>query len=189
MKDPETGHGGGNDANPTPGVRAGRLGAAPHSDQSPSTDVCDGRSVAGALSLAPSAFAQQSGGILKVGWFDSPASMSILEESTIAAERPMMGVFNNLVMYKQDVRQNSPSSIVPDLATGWTWNQEGTELTLPLRHDVKWHDGKPFTAADVRCTFELLQGTASEKLRIRANPGTRTSLRSRRRATTRSPFI
>ena len=142
-----------------------------------------------ALSLAPSAFAQQSGGILKVGWFDSPASMSILEESTIAAERPMMGVFNNLVMYKQDVRQNSPSSIVPDLATGWTWNQEGTELTLPLRHDVKWHDGKPFTAADVRCTFELLQGTASEKLRIRANPGTRTSLRSRRRATTRSPFI
>src|SRR5579864_9812328 len=95
-----------------------------------------------ALSLSPSALAQQQGGTLKIGWFDSPASMSILEESTIAAERPMMGVFNNLVMYKQDVPQNSPQSIVPDLATGWSWNEEGTELTLPLRHGVKWHDGQ-----------------------------------------------
>ena len=37
---------------------------------------------------------------------------------------------------------------------------------MPLRQGVKWHDGKPFTATDVRCTFELLQGTAKEKLRI-----------------------
>jgi peptide/nickel transport system substrate-binding protein len=119
-----------------------------------------------AMSLASGAFAQQAGGTLRVGWFDSPASMSIHEESTIATERPMMGVFNNLVMYKQDVPQNSLQSIVPDLATGWTWNEEGTELTLPLRQGVKWHDGKPFTAADVRCTFALLQGTAKDKLRI-----------------------
>ena len=110
--------------------------------------------------------AQKAGGILKIGWFDSPASMSILEELTIATERPMMGVFNNLVMYKQDVPQNSPRSIVPDLATSWAWNEEGTELTLPLRQGVKWHDGEPFTAADVKCTFELLQGTSNEKLRL-----------------------
>ena len=64
-----------------------------------------------------------------------------------AALRPMMGVFNNLVMYEQDVAQNSLQSIVPDLATGWSWNEEGTELTFPLRQGVKWHDGKPFTAA------------------------------------------
>src|SRR5579863_714503 len=114
----------------------------------------------GLMFAAPATLAQQAGGTLRIGWFDSPASMSILEESTIAAERPMMGVFNNLVMYKQDVAQNSPQSIVPDLATGWAWNEEGTELTLPLHHGVKWHDGKPFTAADVKCTFALLQGTA-----------------------------
>jgi len=119
-----------------------------------------------ASALSPDALAQQAGGILKIGWFDSPASMSILEESTIAAERPMMGVFNNLVLYKQDVPQNSPQSIVPDLATGWSWNEEGTELTLPLRRGVKWHDGTPFTSADVKCTFDLLQGNAKEKLRI-----------------------
>ena len=119
-----------------------------------------------ALAVADTAFAETAGGILKVGWFDSPASMSILEESTIAAERPMMGVFNNLVIFDQHVAQNSPRSIVPDLATAWAWNEEGTELTLPLRQGVKWHDGKPFTAADVKCTFDLLQGKASDKLRI-----------------------
>jgi peptide/nickel transport system substrate-binding protein len=119
-----------------------------------------------ALSAADAALAQKIGGILKMGWFASPASMSIYEESTIATQRPMMGVFNNLVMYDQHVPQNSMKSIVPDLATSWSWNEEGTELTLPLRQGVKWHDGKPFTAADVRCTFALLQGTAKEKLRL-----------------------
>ena len=53
----------------------------------------------------------------RIGHFDSPASMSMLEESTLAVNRPMMGVFNNLVMFKQDVPQNTPDSIVPDLAT------------------------------------------------------------------------
>src|SRR6266498_3504039 len=118
------------------------------------------------LCLAPGAAAQQSGGMLRVGHFDSPASMSMHEESTNAVNRPISGVFNNLVMYKQDVKQNSPDSIVPDLATGWSWNEDGTELTLPLRQGVKWHDGKPFTAADVKCTWDLLQGKGKEKLRL-----------------------
>jgi peptide/nickel transport system substrate-binding protein len=125
---------------------------------------------AGSLSLillaADAAFAQKSGGILKVGHFDSPASMSMLEESTVAVNRPMMGVFNNLVIFKQDEPQNTPDSIVPELATEWRWSEDGTELTFPLRQGVKWHDGKPFTAADVKCTLDLLQGKAAGKLRI-----------------------
>jgi len=119
-----------------------------------------------ALSSTSPALGQKPGGILKISHFDSPASMSILEEATVAALRPIMGVFNNLVMYKQDVPQASMSSIVPDLATGWSWSEDGTELTFPLRQGVKWHDGKPFTSADVKCTWELLQGKASEKLRL-----------------------
>ena len=118
------------------------------------------------MCLASGAVAQQAGGTLKIGHFDSPASMSLLEESTAAVNRPMMAVFNNLVIYKQDVRQNSPDSIVPELATGWTWSEDGSELTFPLRRGVSWHDGKPFTAKDVKCTFDLLQGKSSEKLRI-----------------------
>src|SRR5215813_4651957 len=117
--------------------------------------------------LAPDpAFAQKQGGVLKVHHQDSPASMSIIEESTYSAVVPMMGVFNNLVMYKQDEPQNSMSSIVPDLATSWSWNEDGTELTFKLRQGVKWHDGKPFTANDVKCTYDLLLGKAKEKLRI-----------------------
>jgi peptide/nickel transport system substrate-binding protein len=126
--------------------------------------------VAGALLIALATpgpcLAEKYGGILRLSHFDSPASMSILEESTRAAEQPMMHVFNNLVMYKQDVPQTSLQSIVPDLATSWSWSEDGTELTFPLRQGVKWHDGKPFTARDVKCTWDLLTGKASEKLRV-----------------------
>ena len=44
----------------------------------------------------------------------------------------MMGVFNNLVMFDQHVPQNSLTSIVPDLATGWTWNEDGTAADLQI---------------------------------------------------------
>jgi len=134
------------------------------------TGVVRGLAVGGglliALLAAETAFAQKSGGILKISFFDNPASMSLHEEATGAALRPMMGVFNNLVMYRQDVPQNSLKSIVPDLATGWSWNEEGTELTFPLRQGVKWHDGQPFTAKDVKCTWDLLTGKSNEKLRV-----------------------
>ena len=43
-----------------------------------------------ALVAGPPAVAQKSGGILRVPWFDSPPSLSLLEESTVAANRPMM---------------------------------------------------------------------------------------------------
>ena len=58
---------------------------------------------AGTLLLAMAgggtASAQKPGGVLKLSHFDSPASMSILEEATVFAEGPMMGVFNNVVMF------------------------------------------------------------------------------------------
>jgi peptide/nickel transport system substrate-binding protein len=119
-----------------------------------------------ALSIADPVCAQKSGGILKMYSPDNPASMSIHEEATVFAEGPMMGVFNNLVMFDQHVPQNSLTSIVPDLATGWWWSEDGTELTLPLREGVAWHNGKAFTAKDVVCTFDLLTGISSESFRV-----------------------
>src|SRR5262249_52398309 len=118
------------------------------------------------LAAPDAAFAQKQGGILRMYSPDSPASMSIHEEATIFAEGPMMGVFNNLVIYDQHVPQNSLQSIVPDLAIGWSWNEDGTELTLPLRQGITWHDGRPFTAKDVQCTWDMLTGKSSEKLRV-----------------------
>jgi peptide/nickel transport system substrate-binding protein len=117
---------------------------------------------------AAPAIAQKSGGILKIQHWDSPASMSILEEATYSVVVPMMGVMSNLVLYRQDVAQNSLADIVPDLAESWSWSADGKDLTFKLRHGVKWHDGVPFTAADVKCTFDLVQGNGEAKLR--ANP-------------------
>jgi len=119
-----------------------------------------------AISGSGTGFAQKRGGILKMYSPDSPPTMSILEEATLTSQAPMMGVFNNLVMFDQHVKQDSLKSIVPDLATGWNWNENGTEVTFPLRQGVRWHDGKPFTAADVVCTWDLLMEKSQEKLRF-----------------------
>src|ERR1700759_3899426 len=101
--------------------------------------------VIGVTLIASPVQAQKSGGILKIFFFDSPATMSIHEESTIAGQGPMMGVFNNLVMYDQSVPQGGMKSIVPDLAREWSWDSPGTSRTFKLRRGVKWHDVKPFT--------------------------------------------
>jgi len=118
------------------------------------------------LVFADAALAQKQGGVLRVFHRDSPASMSILEEGSISAIMPMMGVFNNLVLFDQHVPQNRVESIVPDLATSWSLSEDETELSFKLREGVNWHDGKPFTAADVKCTYDLLTGKAKEKLRL-----------------------
>lgn len=47
--------------------------------------------------------------------------------------------------------------IYPWLATSWSWTDSGKELVLHTRAGVKWSDGKPFTAADVAFTFNLMK--------------------------------
>src|SRR5436853_6784393 len=119
-----------------------------------------------ALVLAGPAFAQQSGGTLRLFHRDSPASMSIHEEATISTVGPTMAVFNNLVLFNQHEKQNRLEFIEPELAESWNWSEDGKALTFKLRHGVKWHDGKPFTAADVKCTWDMLIGKGTEKLRL-----------------------
>src|SRR5207244_12299261 len=108
------------------------------------------------LALATPAAAQKSGGTLRFFHRDSPGSMSIHEEATISTVAPMMGVFNNLVLFKQDEKQNRPELIEPELAESWSWDEDHTKLTFKLRRGVKWHDGKLFTVAAVNCTWYML---------------------------------
>jgi peptide/nickel transport system substrate-binding protein len=115
---------------------------------------------------ATPALAQKSGGILRLFHRDSPASMSIHEEATISTEAPMMSVFNNLVLFDQHEKQNRLEFIRPELAESWSWNADYTRLSFKLRQGVKWHDGKPFTASDVKCTWDMLIGKGVEKLRL-----------------------
>jgi peptide/nickel transport system substrate-binding protein len=116
--------------------------------------------------LGDPALAQKSGGILRLFHRDSPASASIHEEATISAVAPFMGVFSNLILFDQHEKQNRPEFIRPELAESWSWNADYTRLSFKLRQGVKWHDGKPFTAADVKCTWDLLLGTSKDKLRL-----------------------
>ncbi len=59
-------------------------------------------------------------------------------------------VFNGLVKYNKDVE------IVGDLAESWDVEDDGIVIIFHLRKDVKWHDGKPFTARDVKFTYESI---------------------------------
>jgi peptide/nickel transport system substrate-binding protein len=118
-----------------------------------------------ASTLTTPASAENQGGTLRVLHRDSPPSMSIHEEATISTSMPMMGVFNNLVMFDPKEKQNKLDNIVPDLAESWSWSADRTKLTFRLRQGVKWHDGNPFTAKDVQCTWDMLLGKAKDSFR------------------------
>jgi peptide/nickel transport system substrate-binding protein len=110
------------------------------------------------LSFAPWASAQKSGGVLRIYARDNPPSASIHEETTSSTLTPFMPMFNNLVVFDQQTKRSEPGNIRPDLATQWTWDSSGRSLTFKLHAGVTWHDGKPFTSADVKCTWDTVRG-------------------------------
>ena len=73
-------------------------------------------------------------------------------------------LYNGLVALDRDLRPQ------PDLALRWTVGEQGTVYTFELAPDVRWHDGVPFTSADVKFTFEevLLKHHARTKAGIGA---------------------
>src|SRR6187401_976266 len=75
------------------------------------------------------ALAQKLVGILRITHMDNPPSASIHEEATISTVMPFMSVFNNLVVFDPESKQNRPDRIVPDLATEWAWSNDGKDLT------------------------------------------------------------
>jgi len=111
------------------------------------------------------AHAQKQGGVLRVLHRDNPPSASIHEEATISTVMPFASVFNNLVVFDPASEQNRLDRIIPELAASWAWSDDGRTLTMKLRDGVTWHDGKPFTSADVKCTLDMLSGHAEAKLR------------------------
>jgi peptide/nickel transport system substrate-binding protein len=61
-------------------------------------------------------------------------------------------------LYNKLVAFDAESRLYPDLAESWTVGEGGRLYTFKLRRGVHWHDGRPFTAADVRWTFGQLAG-------------------------------
>lgn len=63
------------------------------------------------------------------------------------------------------------SNIAPGLALKWASNTDGTVWTFNLRQGVKWHDGTPFTSADVVATMERLVAAGNAGLKGVLGPG------------------
>jgi peptide/nickel transport system substrate-binding protein len=120
--------------------------------------VASGILGAAILSGAPEVLAQKQGGTLRVYQRENPPSASILEEATISTAFPFSPIFNNLVKYDPQQPKEGADTIVPELAESWNLDEGRTKLTFKLRSGVKWHDGQPFTAKDVVCTFDLVNG-------------------------------
>ena len=64
--------------------------------------------------------------------------------------------FVNRLVYMGLTDYDAKGEVVPGLAEKWSVSGDKLTYTFALRKDVKWHDGKSFTAADVKFTFERI---------------------------------
>jgi peptide/nickel transport system substrate-binding protein len=112
----------------------------------------------------------KTGGVLTIHPLSAPPSLSPHEESTIATVQPASACYSNLVYFDPAKKQESVDTIVPELAEKWSWQDGHRNLVFLLRKGVKWHDGKPFTAHDVKYTFDAVRGAPDAAAKLRVNP-------------------
>ncbi len=125
-----------------------------------------------ALALLPAyGQAPRRGGILNaMQGEDLPAGFSIHETATILGLWPAMPCYSNLVLFDPFKPRETSETILPELAEKWSWQDGYRNLVFFLRKGVKWHDGSPFTAADVKFTFDVVREAKDTPARLRINP-------------------
>jgi peptide/nickel transport system substrate-binding protein len=113
----------------------------------------------------------KAGGVLRlVHREDLPQGFAIHETSTNSVTWPSMPCYSNLVVYDQSKRIERPETIVGELAERWSWQDGYRNLVFFLRHDVRWHDGQPFTSKDVKFTFDVARDAKDAPVKLRLNP-------------------
>lgn len=94
--------------------------------------------------------APQPGGQFIMPVQTDPTMISIVGHDTAS-------VMVNKVLFNGLTRPSETTqSPVPDLAESWSVSSDGLTWTFDLRRGVKWHDGQPFTADDVKFTMDLM---------------------------------
>jgi ABC-type transport system substrate-binding protein len=88
---------------------------------------------------------------LIISHFENPGSFNPDWKTDDPAYAINQNVFNKLVTITGNFE------IKPDLAKDWEISDDGLTYTFYLEEDVKWHDGEPFTSADVKWTIEAIQ--------------------------------
>src|SRR5436853_7477500 len=97
---------------------------------------------------------------------DLPQGFAIHESPTISTLWPAMPCFSNLVLFDPAKPTHGPDTVIGELAQRWSWQDDYRNLVLFLRRDVTWHDGRPFSAADVVYTLDLVpESRDARKLR------------------------
>ncbi|MFG1207883.1 ABC transporter substrate-binding protein [Xanthobacter flavus] len=119
---------------------------------------------AGASLLLPAAArragaAPATGGTLVAVLDPEPAGLVAGLTISAPAVAVSANIFDGLVEYDEGFK------LKPSLATSWETSADGTVITFRLRNDVTWHDGTPFTSADV--AYSLLEVT--KKVHPRGN--------------------
>jgi peptide/nickel transport system substrate-binding protein len=87
---------------------------------------------------------------IRVGWAIEPDTMNPLTSYSTEAVEVLQLVYDYLIQTSLELDSE------PGLATHWTYSQDGKSITYKLR-TATWHDGKPFTSADAKFTFELIK--------------------------------
>ncbi|MDH5637711.1 MAG: ABC transporter substrate-binding protein, partial [Nitrospinota bacterium] len=59
-------------------------------------------------------------------------------------------VFSSLITVDKN------QDLIPNLAKSWEISEDQRTITFHLRDDVKWHDGKPWTSADLKYQYEMM---------------------------------
>jgi peptide/nickel transport system substrate-binding protein len=130
--------------------------------------------VAVVAAAGPPASAQgakpRRGGILNSVLTEDPPGLIIHESATVSNVWPMMPCYSNLVLFDPLKPLESVDTVIPELAERWSWQDNYKNLVFFLRKNVKWHDGKPFTSADVKYTFDVAREApdAPAKFRLSA---------------------
>ncbi len=88
---------------------------------------------------------------LVTGTISDPKTFNALTAVDMSSSTAMSPILEGLVRTDVLTLENEPM-----LAASWEHNGDGTVWTFHLRHNVKWHDGQPFTAKDVLFTFDAI---------------------------------
>ena len=62
----------------------------------------------------------------------------------------------NLLLFDGLTAHDGENNVVPGLAESWDFDEQTNTYTFHLKSGVTWHDGEPFTAADVKFTIEAI---------------------------------
>ncbi|MBB4112817.1 ABC-type transport system substrate-binding protein [Rhizobium sp. BK226] len=93
----------------------------------------------------------QSGGTLNFIVEPEPPTILALAHTAGGTQKVSPKITEGLLTYDFDLTPK------PQLATEWSIADDGLSYTFKLRPNVKWHDGKPFTADDVAYSIGLLK--------------------------------